>query len=131
MKKIVIDIDWAEKNYGASSDDIGCIATAKTLEGMKKEFAEALEFHIECCEPGELPEYLEKGEYELEYKLTFRAMLNHYKDFVSLSAISRITGINRGQLGHYVQGVKTPRPNQQKRIIEGLHKLGQELISIE
>ncbi len=132
MKKIIVDIDWVENNYGASSDEVlGCVATAHTLEDMKKEYADTLNFHIEGCDAGELPEYITNGEYELEYKLTFRATLNYYKDFVSLSAISKITGINRTQLGHYVQGFRNPRPEQQQKIIDGLHKLGQELISIE
>lgn len=131
MKKIIVDIDWVENNYGAVSNDVlGCVATAHTLEDMKKEYAEALEFHIEGCDAGELPEYIMNSEYELEFKLSFRAILNHYKDFVPLSAIARITGINRTQIGHYVQGFRNPRPEQQKKIIEGLHKLGQELISI-
>ncbi len=131
MEKIKVNIDWVEKNYGASSNDVlGCVATAKTIEDIKKEYADTLEFHIEGCEPGELSDDLLNGNYTLEFNLSFRAMLNYYKDFVSLSAISKITGINQRQLGHYVQGIKNPRPEQQKRIIDGLRRLGQELINI-
>ena len=47
MQKINVLIGW-DQNYSASCDDApGCIATAHSLEGIKQEFAAALEFHLE------------------------------------------------------------------------------------
>ena len=34
------------------------------------------------------------------------------------------------QLWHYASGMRKPRPAQRKRIEEGLHKLGAELLKI-
>lgn len=41
-----------------------------------------------------------------------------------------VFGINQRQLSHYVNSVKKPRPNQRQRIIDGIHKIGKELIAI-
>ena len=49
--------------------------------------------------------------------------------FASMAAISRATGINQRQLSHYATGLKTPRPKQRQRIVEGLHKIGRELMA--
>ena len=48
----------------------------------------------------------------------------------SAIALSRITGINYRQLWHYASGMCKPRPAQRKRIEDGLHRLGHELLSI-
>lgn len=43
-----IIIEKAENNYAAYSPDVpGCVATGKTIEEVKQQFAEALEFHFE------------------------------------------------------------------------------------
>lgn len=43
-----IIIEKAEHNYAAYSPDVpGCVATGKTIEEVKQQFAEALEFHLE------------------------------------------------------------------------------------
>ncbi|MFV0346632.1 MAG: type II toxin-antitoxin system HicB family antitoxin [Bacteroidales bacterium] len=132
MKRIVVNIDWCEKNYSASSMDVlGCIATASTLESIKKEYISALEFHIEGCEPDELPKDIVNGNYEVEFVLSTQAILNHYKGQVTLNAIAKRSGINKTQLGHYSQGVRNARPQQRKKIIDAIHSLGRELISVE
>ena len=73
MQKINVLIGW-DQNYSASCDDApGCIATAHSLEGIKREFAAALEFHLEGMrEDGyEIPAVFD-GEYELEFELNGR-----------------------------------------------------------
>ena len=43
-----IVIEKAEKNYAAYSPDVpGCVATGETIDEVKQQFAEALEFHFE------------------------------------------------------------------------------------
>ncbi len=131
MEKINVNISWCEGNYGASSMDVlGCIAAGNTLEEVKAEYADALKFHIEGCDPGEVSEDLRQGNYELVFKPDVHALLNHYKGKVSYLALAKATGINAKQLGHYAQGVRTARPKQRERIIDGLHRIGDELLNI-
>lgn len=129
MERITVNISWQE-NYGASSDDVpGCVATHKTLEGVKRAYESALGFHLEGLEADEIPDRL-KGDYELVFKLDTHALLNHYKGVVTFSALSKVTGINKKQLGHYAQGHRTPREEQRRKIVEGIHRIGEEFISV-
>jgi len=46
--KYAIVIEKAENNYAAYAPDVpGCVATAQTIEEVKREMKEALEFHFE------------------------------------------------------------------------------------
>lgn len=133
MEKIVVDVYYTGSNYCAHSPMLlGCVSTAATLSDIKTNIREAIEFHVESslqdCDT--IPEVF-RGEYELEFKLSIEALLNAYSDVFTKAALSRITGINQRQLWHYASGIKKPRPLQRKRIEDGLHRLGKELLNIE
>jgi hypothetical protein len=51
--------------------------------------------------------------------------------YASIAAISRASGINQHQLSHYANGIKKPRPAQRRRILDGIHKIGRELMAVE
>lgn len=104
----------------------------QTLDGLKKEFEDSLKFHIEgCVEDGDdIPQYLIDGEYEVEYNLDSAALLREAETFTTLAAISRATGINQKQLSHYANGLKTPRKEQRKRIIAGIHEIGRRALAL-
>lgn len=133
MKKLVINISATDKNFGASlyhKDIDGVVfATGKTLEEVKQNVSEALQFHIESClEDGDdIPEYLQQGKYEIEFDLDASALLLKVDGILTLSAISRATGINQKQLGHYRSGLKKARPQQKERIASGIKNIGKEL----
>ena len=71
-----------------------------------------------------------KGEYKFIFKFSIEAIINYYSGIFTKAALSRITGINERQLWHYAAGLRKPRPQQRKRIEDGLHRLGEELISL-
>lgn len=133
MEKVIVDIYYTGNNYCAHAPILlGCVSTASTLSEMKKNIKEAIEFHVESSlkDGDTIPEVF-KGDYELEFKLTTEALLNAYSDIFTKAALSRITGINQRQLWHYASGMRKPRPAQCKRIEDGLHRLGTELLNIE
>ena len=124
-------IGWTD-NYGAHSDAVpGCVATHRTLDGVKQAFAEALEIHIKGMEEDgdPIPEEL-RGEYELDFHLNIRAILHYTEGTVPRTALAKVSGINEKQLGHYASGWRNPRPEMQRRIINGIHDIGGQLISI-
>lgn len=131
MEKILVTVDWLD-NYAAGTDILPVVAAHQTLEGLKDGFTESFILHLESMkEDGdEIPKELQ-GEFELCFSLTTRALLHYYDNIISRAAISRITGINEKQLGHYMQGVRVPRKQQRDRIVAGLHKLGRTLIEVE
>lgn len=132
MEKIIVDITYTGNNYCAHAPILlGCVSTGDTLEEIKDNIKEAIEFHVEgsIADGDEIPEVF-KGEYALEYKVSVEALLHEYSGIFTKAALSRITGINERQLWHYAAGISKPRPAQRKRIENGLHNLGQELISL-
>lgn len=137
MEKIIVNVAWCDKNFGASlSDNVpgAVVLTADTFEKLQQEVPETLRYHIEgMIEDGdEVPEWLKNGDYELEYNLIDVAtVLRAYEPFVSLAAISRASGINQHQLSHYATRIKIPRSQQRQRIVAGIHKIGRELLSVE
>ena len=132
MKKVKINVDWDE-NYGAAPADenIACVVTGKTFEEMKQNMEDALRRHIEWMqeEGDELPAAL-AGEYELEYELTGRALIHCAEALVSRSALSKASGINERQLGHYSTGVSIPRPRQIERMRAGLRSIIMQLSAL-
>lgn len=128
-------ISWVGKNYSCTfaTPELGAvIVTNKTLKGVKKDFEEALQFHIESCtEDGDiLPEWIVNGNYKIEYVLNTAALLKVAETYTTLTAISRATGINVKQLSHYATGLKRPRKEQRTRIINGLHEIGRQMMSL-
>lgn len=135
MEKIRVDIAWCEQNFGATFGENvpGAVAiTAKTYDELMIEIPEALRFHIEgMINDGDVvPDWLRNGEYEFDYHLDTAALIRSCERYTSLAAISRASGVNQRQLSHYANGVKKPRPQQRKRIVDGLHEIGRKLIAI-
>lgn len=129
MQKIKVIIDWDE-NFGAFSELVdGCVATAKTFDQVKENYTSALEFHLEGLENVEIPAEL-SGDYELEFELTAQALLHRFDKILTRATLSRITGINERQLGHYVSGYRNPRAEQRKKIVDAFHQLGKEFLSV-
>ena len=136
METIKIKIDWSDHNFGAVTeceavDGIG-IATAKTYVMLMEELSKAIQEHIASMEhDGEtVPEWLRQGRYGYDIELGTAALLRKCERFTSLAAIARASGINQQQLSHYASGIRTPRKEQRKRIVDGIHRIGQEFLSV-
>ena len=136
MEKIEVNVQWCDKYFGASLGDNvpgAVVLTAKTFEELQREVPETLRFHVEgMIEDGDdVPQWLRDGDYEFEYNLLDVAtVLRAYEPYVSLAALSYASGINQHQLSHYANGIKQPRPQQRQRIVDGMHKIGRELLSV-
>ena len=109
------------------------VVTAKSYEELVDEVRNTLNFHVEgmVADGDDIPQWLRDGDYEFEYHLDAAALLQMCSPYASIAAISRVSGINQHQLSHYANGIKRPRPEQRRRIVEGLHKIGRELIAVE
>lgn len=135
MEKVIVTIDWCEKNYcGGYGDNVpgAAVFTAATYEEAKREAQETLDFHMEgYIEDGEeVPQWYLDKDYDLEFRLTTSALLHSVSADIPLSAISRTTGINQRQLSHYANGLKVPRVQQRQRIIDGIHTIGRRLMAV-
>lgn len=134
MKQIKVLVGWSDRNYSAVCDSVNgvVIDTHKELETLKRSFAETFAFHVKSSvESGDtIDEEIVAGDYELVFELQTSALLHSFDGVLTRSALARLTGINERQLGHYASGLRTPRPKQRERIIEGIHRLGNALLSV-
>ena len=134
METIKVLISWSEDNYAAGTGEVNgiVIATHKNIDKLKLEFEDAFKFHLESAiEDGDdISEDLKKGRYRIEYEYLTSALLHKLENVVTLSALHKATGINEKQLGHYKSGLKNPRPQQRKKIIDGIHYIGKELLTV-
>jgi predicted RNase H-like HicB family nuclease len=73
MEKILVEIYFAENNYSAHVPLLkGCVSTGKTIEELKLNITEAVQFHLEgIIEDGDdIPIEFRSG-YELKFEPLF------------------------------------------------------------
>ena len=133
METIIVNVAWCDRNFGGSfSDNVpgAVVFTAHSFADLKQTARETLAFHIEglIADGEHITDWLAKGDYTIAFHyMDIPTMLHACESIVTLAAISRASGINPSQLSHYANGVKTPRPEQRRRIVDGLHKIASDL----
>lgn len=117
----------SDGNYSiyTDADDLGYLIT-----GTGKTVEEALR----CFEGGYddmRRYYAEEGkpftEVEMVYKYDMASFLSYYTKAFSLAGLSRITGINQGQLSHYVTGRRVPSERTKEKMQRSIHAFADEL----
>ena len=132
METVIVTIAKSENNYMACVECLeGFICTAPTFEQLKDEVAKGVDFHIEGmkADGDPIPDIFQ-NQYRFEYKWDVESLLYYYDGIFTRAALEKLTGINQRQLGHYATGHSKPRPQQQRKIEQALHNLGNELISV-
>lgn len=137
MKEIItVNVSWCGKNFSASlSDNVpgAVVFTASNFRELQKEAKASLDFHLEGIqEDGEdVPAWWVSNNYEFQFQYSdVASLLKAYSDVVPLAYLSYACGINQHQLSHYANGLKQPRPLQRQRIVDGMHKIGRELLAV-
>ena len=133
MKKVIVTVEMTENNYAAYIETLlGCVTTGKTMDELKRNMYEAVEFHLEgMIEDGtDIPEPFNE-KYRLVFRFDTENLLTHYKGIFTNSALERMTGINQRQLQRYASGKSRPMRPQQVKIQNALHRLGGELLEVE
>ena len=132
--KLQAVIEKAESNYSAYIEGLdGVVATGSSIDQIKKNLDDALRVYVDSCiEMGcSIPLDLVKGNYEIAFRTDTESFLNLYYGIFSKSGLEKLTGINQKQLWHYANGRSTPRQEQVHKIEDALHRLGEELISLQ
>ena len=132
MKQIHVVLELGKDGYGVWFKEIDNIfGFGETVEAAKKDANDTITFYIEslnkCNKP--IPEIL-TGKYELVFEFDIEALLKYIDGTVTKKAVAKASGINPTQLNHYSSGLKKPRKQQQEKIISGLHKIANELLSV-
>ncbi len=106
-----------------------------TIVGEGKTVAEAKEDFVNSV--NEVSAYFDETgnqslkDIEFEYKFDVASFLQYYSNILSLAGLERLTGINQGQLSHYVTGRRKPSPKTVEKIEKSLHNFANEISQIQ
>jgi hypothetical protein len=125
MKKVKIIVERSEDAYWAYAENMeGINGVGDTVEEAKASVLSCIKIQQEL---GNIP----NRKLDIVYKFDTQSFLQYYKGIFTNAAFEKLTGINQKQIQHYASGHRKPRSAQAKKIETALHKLGQELITVE
>lgn len=133
MEKIVVNVAKTAEGYTASIEILPgwILGMSGSFDDFQKELQESVAVYVQWAkEDGDEYPAVFDDKYEFEYRFDVESLLYCYEGIFTRSAMSRLTGINEKQLGHYACGRSHPRIAQRKKITTALHKLGKELIAV-
>ncbi len=117
---VYIDLKNNSLNYGIHG-------TGKTVKEAVEDFNSSYEAMKEFyCEKGK--EFIE-ATFEFQYDVA--SFLAYYSNILSLAGMERLTGVNQGQLSHYVTGRRKPSKQTVQKIEKKLNEFGKELNQVE
>ena len=135
-KKIRVEVSWCENGFSASVADFlpgTFVFTSETFAKFQIDVEEEIDSYIKgmVAHGDKVPWWLAKKNYEFQYKFhNGKSLLNAYSPYISLAAISRVSGINQNLLSQYAKGQKNASSTQLKRIAEAIQKIGRELTAV-
>ncbi|MDR1155962.1 MAG: hypothetical protein LBL04_14745 [Bacteroidales bacterium] len=131
MKTVRIIIEKSADFYDAYAENCaGVYGAGETVEAAKQNVLKGLELFVNTRDKKDLPDIL-RGEYTVVFQYDTQSLLKYYNNIFTNVALERITGINQKLLHHYSSGLKKPRPAQRKKIETALHRLGNELLTVQ
>lgn len=110
------------------ADDMSYLitGTGETAEGAIKSF----QINYEDMKRYYAEEKKDFEEVEFVYEYDMASFLSYYSKAFSLAGLSRITGVNQGQLSHYVTGYRTPSARTKQKIQDSIHAFAEELSQV-
>ena len=129
-KQIIAHIECNKAGFFSvyTNDNLpfGLFGEGRSAELAKKDFISVFEA---MCKNHE-SHTGERIEADINFVYDTSALLQEYKNIISFVALSKVTGINKAQLSQYACGNRHPKPEQRRRIIEGIHSIGKECMSV-
>lgn len=131
MKVKVIIERGNDGSYGAyigsNNLSFGIIGDGETVQDAKNDFLNSYE---------EMKDYYAENnknftECEFQFQFDIASFLAYYGSILSLAGMERLTGVNQGQLSHYVTGHRKPSKKTIEKIETKLHEFGKELNQVE
>ena len=115
MEEVVISTSRTEKGYSGSCELLPgwVVAFSGDFSGFIDYVRESIDFFVDCAKEDkeEYPAIFDQS-YSLVFKMDIQSILYCYDKILTRAALSRLTGINERQLGHYICGRSKPRPAQ-------------------
>lgn len=105
------------------------MCTGKDMQNLKQNFEKTLKNQANSmiADGEKIPLWLANHNYKIQYTLSVSALLRWAENYITMAALSKVTGINAKQLNHYANNSKKPRVEQRERIINGLRYIGEKI----
>ncbi len=117
-KKVKMIIEKTDTGFSAYSEEHPIYSTGRTIPELMNNAYEAVQLYFE-------DEY-EMIQSNLAFEIDFKQFFQYYNVLNAKHLAERI-GMNPTLLSQYVQGRKKPSERQTKRILNGIHQIGEEL----
>ncbi|MDR2840199.1 MAG: type II toxin-antitoxin system HicB family antitoxin [Paludibacter sp.] len=116
---VYVDLDDNTLNYGIHGDGN---SVEEAIEDFKAAYLE-------------MQESFKKdnnvfAEADFDFYYDIASFLSYNKNMLSLAGLSRLTGINQGQLSHYVTGRKKPTRRTVEKMQFSINQYGKELSQV-
>lgn len=121
-KKIKMILEKTDTGFSAFSENYPIYTTGKTIPELMDNALEAANL---CFEDENVLIAQENLKFEFDFKQFFL-----YYRVINARFLADKIGMNPTLLSQYVQGKKKPSETQTKRILLGIHQIGQELSEI-
>ena len=118
-KRIKVIVEKTNTGFSAHCEDLSVFTEAASVNKLYNSLIEALNCFYE-----EEPITITKEDLDLHFD--FRTFFQNYKAINARFLAERI-GMNQSLLAQYTSGVKTPSQKQLKKIVAGIHSIGEEL----
>ena len=132
MKKVKAIIERAgDGTYSVymDADDMSYLITGtgknaeEAINSFKTNYDDMKRYYAE--------EKKEFEEVEFSYEYDMASFLSYYASSFTLAGLSRITGINQGQLSHYVTGRSVPTRKTVQKMENAIHAFADDLKSVQ
>ena len=131
MRKVKAIIERAgDGNYSVymDADDISYLITGtgttaeEAIDSFKENYEDMKRYYTE---EGKIFE-----EVEFVYEYDMASFLSYFSKAFSLAGLSRITGINQGQLSHYVTGYRVPSARTKEKMQRSIRAFAADLSQV-
>jgi hypothetical protein len=131
MNKLKVIVCKAGNGVSAHIEGVdGFIIVRNTINQLKKDLQNGLNFHIEGLYEEEREPWM-NSEFSFEYVFQdIPSFVEAYNGLLNQSSLARIVGINTGQMRQYVSGIKQPTKRTFQKIESGLKKYADELHTV-
>ncbi|MFN2424017.1 MAG: multiprotein-bridging factor 1 family protein [Cryomorphaceae bacterium] len=121
-KKLIMTVEKTDTGFSAFSNDYAIFTTGQSIPELINNAYEATEFYFE-------EEKVKVEPNDIKFEIDFQQFFKYYK-VINAKFLAEKIGMNASLLSQYVSGTKKPSPKQAKKILSGIHQIGQELSGI-
>jgi len=133
MKTTALIEKGEDGTYGIFTPDLESTIAGEgnTVTEAKVDFENSVKEVIQYFEESGKQIPYELQNVEFEYKFDVASFLEHYSKVLSLAGLERLTGVNQGQLSHYVTGLRKPSRKTIVKIEKSLHDFAAEISQVQ